>query len=79
MAWTGVCALTVLAFPLAYDGAFAGWHVPDWQAVMVASALRNLLLIACCAVALYHAVRRTHMLASDDARSAIHTHAGAAR
>lgn len=79
VAWTGVCALTALAFPLAYDGAFAGWHVPDWQAVMVASALRNILLVACCAAAMYHAVRHPHRLASDGAQSTIHTHAGAAR
>jgi hypothetical protein len=45
-AWAGVCLLTVLAFPVAYEGDLAGTGLPTWEAVVWLSAARNVALLA---------------------------------
>jgi hypothetical protein len=53
--WLVVSALTVLAFPTAYEGVFSGSGLPAWQAVAWISAGRNVALVACVGATLHWA------------------------
>jgi hypothetical protein len=53
--WGGVCVLTALAFPAAYDGSLAWPGVPAWQLVVWLSGLRNVALVLAAAGILWQA------------------------